>query len=221
MSTPPEALSFLTGSAGSTAPAPRDRLGQKDFIELMLAQFTNQDPLKPLDGTQFIGQLAQFSTVTGIEEMGASLKSLAESLRSEQMLSGAALVGREVLVPSSRAVLGEAGEVRGAVEAPEGVQQVLVTVRDAAGQIVRQMMVGGGEGLVDFSWDGLTDGGQRAPAGDYSFGAIASGGGRNVSAQLMIIDQVRSVSLDPSGKQFLLNTTHHGPVRLADVRRIG
>jgi flagellar basal-body rod modification protein FlgD len=214
-------LSTVAGSAASTARAARDRLGQKDFIELMLAQFKNQDPLKPLDGTEFIGQLAQFSTVTGIEEMGVSLKSLAESLRSEQMIAGAALVGREVLVPSSRAVLGETGDVRGAVDMPEGLQQVLVTVRDAAGQIVRQMTVQGGAGLVDFSWDGLADGGERAPAGDYSFGAIASGGGRNVSVPLMFNDQVRSVTLDTSGKQFVLNTTNHGPVKLADVRRIG
>lgn len=216
-----DALASLPATGTSAAAAERQRLGQKDFIELMLAQFRNQDPLKPLDGTEFIGQLAQFSTVTGIEDMGASLKSLADSLRSEQMLAGAALVGRQVLVPSSRAVLGEAGDVSGAVEAPEGVQQVLVTVRDAAGQIVRQMTVEAAEGLVDFRWDGVTDSGRRAPPGDYSFGAIASGGGRSVSLPLMFNDQVRSVTLDTSGKQLLLNTTHHGPVQLADVRRIG
>jgi len=217
-----DAVSSLSGQATPTAAAAaRERLGQKDFIELMLAQFTNQDPLKPLDGTEFIGQLAQFSTVTGIEEMGTSLKSLADSLRSEQMLAGAALVGRQVLVPSSRAVLGEAGDVSGSFEAPEGVQQVLVTVRDAAGQIVRQMTVEAGEGLVDFRWDGTTDAGRRAPPGDYSFGAIASGGGRSVSLPLMFDDEVRSVTLDTSGKQLVLNTTYHGPVQLADVRRIG
>jgi flagellar basal-body rod modification protein FlgD len=216
-----DALSAISGTSASRAAAARERLGQKDFIELMLAQFKNQDPLKPLDGAQFIGQLAQFSTVTGIEDMGTTLRSLAESFRSEQMLAGAALVGREVLVPSSRAVLGESGEVRGAVEAPEGVQQVVVTVRDAAGQIVRQMTVAAGDGLVDFSWDGQTDAGRRAAAGEYSFGAIASGGGRNVSVQLMFDDEVRSVTLDAAGKQLVLNTTHYGPVQLADVRRIG
>jgi len=214
-----DALSAVSG-ASATAAA-RDRLGQKDFIELMLAQFQNQDPLKPLDGTQFIGQLAQFSTVTGIEEMGASLASLAESLRSDQMLAGAALVGRAVLVPSSRAVLGEAGEVRGAIDVPEGAQQVLVTVRDAAGQVVRQMNVAAGAGLVDFRWDGLTGGGGRAPPGEYSLGAIATGGGRSVSLPTLLDDQVRSVTLDTSGRQFVLNTHHQGPVRLADVRRIG
>lgn len=217
-----DTLSSLSGTAASsTASATRDRLGQKDFLELMLAQVRNQDPLKPLDGAQFIGQLAQFSTVTGIEEMGVSLKSLAESLRSDRMLAGAALVGREVLVPSNRAVLGESGEVRGAVDVPEGVPQVLVTVRDDTGQIVRQMTVEGGAGLVDFSWDGLTDGGERAAAGAYSVGAITSGGGRGVSLPVLFSDAVRSVTLDTAGRQFLLNTTDHGPVRLADVRRIG
>lgn len=216
-----DALTSLPATASSSAAAARERLGQKDFIELMLAQFKNQDPLKPLDGTQFIGQLAQFSTVTGIEEMGASLESLAESLRSDQMLAGAALVGRAVLVPSGTAHLAEEGEVRGAVEVPSGVTQVLVTVRDAAGQIVRQMTVAAGEGLADFAWDGITDAGRRAPAGEYGFTAIASGGGSNVSAQTLFEDQVRSVTLDAVRRSLLLNTQHHGSVSLADVRRIG
>jgi flagellar basal-body rod modification protein FlgD len=216
-----DALTSLPATGTSTAAAERQRLGQKDFIELMLAQFKNQDPLKPLDGTQFIGQLAQFSTVAGIEEMGASLKSLAESLRSDQMLAGAALVGRAVLVPSGTAQLAEEGEVRGAVEVPSGVTQVQVTVRDAAGQIVRQMTVAAGEGLADFAWDGITDAGRRAPAGEYGFTAIASGGGSNVSAQTLLEDQVRSVTLDAVRRSLLLNTQHHGSVSLADVRRIG
>jgi flagellar basal-body rod modification protein FlgD len=216
-----DALSAMSAAPASGAAAARDRLGQKDFIELMLAQFQNQDPLKPLDGTQFIGQLAQFSTVTGIEEMGASLASLAESLRSDQMLAGAALVGRDVLVPSGRAVIGETGDVRGAVNVPEGAQQVLVTVRDAAGQVVRQIDVAAAPGLVDFNWDGLAQDGSRAPPGTYDLGAIAIGGGRNVSLPVLVNDQVRSVTLDTAGRQFVLNTQHHGPVRLADVLRIG
>jgi flagellar basal-body rod modification protein FlgD len=216
-----DALASLPVTGTSSAAAARDRLGQKDFIELMLAQFRNQDPLKPLDGTQFIGQLAQFSTVTGIEGMGVSLESLAESLRSDQMLSGAALVGRAVLVPSGTAHLAEEGEIRGAVEVPAGVAQVLVTVRDAAGQIVRQMTVAAGEGLADFAWDGFTDGGRRAPAGEYGVTAIASGGGGSVSARTLFEDQVRSVTLDAVQRSLLLNTHHHGSVSLADVRRIG
>lgn len=216
-----DALTALPATTSSTTAAARERLGQKDFIELMLAQFTNQNPLEPLDGTQFIGQLAQFSTVTGIEEMSASLESLAESLHSDQMLAGAALVGRAVLVPSGTAHLAEDDGVRGALEAPPGVTQVLLTVRDAAGQIVRQMTVAAGEGLTDFAWDGITDGGRRAPPGEYGFTAIASGGGRNVSAQTLFEDEVRSVTLDPVRRSLVLNTQYHGSVSLVDVRRIG
>lgn len=217
-----DTLSSLSGTAASaTASATRDRLGQKDFLELMLAQVRNQDPLKPLDGAQFIGQLAQFSTVTGIEEMSASLASLAESMRSDQMLAGTALVGREVLMQSSDAVLEESGEVRGAIEVPEGVQQVLITVRDAAGQIVRQMNVSAGTGLVDFRWDGLTGAGHRAPPGAYSLGAIATGGGQSFSLPTLTYDAVRSVTRDTTRGSLVLNTGHHGAVSLADVLRIG
>lgn len=217
-----DTVSSSSGTVGSsTASAARDRLGQKDFIELMLAQVRNQDPLKPLDGAQFIAQLAQFSTVTGIEEMGASLESLAASLRSEQMLSGAALVGRDVLVPTSDAVLDEAGEVRGAVDVPSGLTQLQVTVRDAAGQIVRQMTVAAADGVTDVAWDGRTDDGRRAPPGTYSVGAIAAGGGQSFSLPTLIYDSVRSVTLDAARGSLVLNTSHHGAVPLADVRRIG
>jgi flagellar basal-body rod modification protein FlgD len=137
------------------------------------------------------------------------------------MLAGAALVGRAVLLPSGTAQLAEDGEIRGAVDVPPGVTQVQVTVRDAAGQIVRQMTVAAGEGLTDFAWDGITDGGRRAPAGEYGFTAIASGGGSNVSAQTFFEDQVRSVTLDAVRRSLLLNTQQHGSVSLADVRRIG
>ena len=205
-----DTLSSLSGTAASsTASATRDRLGQKDFLELMLAQVRNQDPLKPLDGAQFIGQLS------------ASLASLAESMRSDQMLAGTALVGREVLMQSSDAVLEESGEVRGAIEVPEGVQQVLITVRDAAGQIVRQMNVSAGTGLVDFRWDGLTGAGHRAPPGAYSLGAIATGGGQSFSLPTLTYDAVRSVTRDTTRGSLVLNTGHHGAVPLADVLRIG
>ena len=56
--------------------ASKDNLGQKDFLKLMTTQLQNQDPFAPMENAEFIGQMAQFSTVTGIAEMGEALKSI-------------------------------------------------------------------------------------------------------------------------------------------------
>lgn len=216
-----DAINTVTGAAGAgTAASARDRLGQKDFLQLMMTQFRHQDPFKPLDGTQFLGQLAQFSTVNGIDGMQASLAGLLESFRSDQMLSGATLVGRDVLVPSNAATLGATGGVPGAVDVPAGTQQVVVSVKDAAGQLVRRFEVPAGAGLREFAWDGLREDGTRAASGRYSIEAVGVAGGRSASLPMLLADRVGSVTLDSATQALVLNTATQGTVPLSTVRRI-
>src|SRR6476619_7844041 len=73
-------------------------LGQADFLRLMTEQLKNQDPLKPLDNAQFLGQLAQFSTVQGIDSMQGAMNSMASVMENDQALRAAALVGHDALV---------------------------------------------------------------------------------------------------------------------------
>src|SRR6188768_3696602 len=100
-----------TGAAGSSSQTSgtkkKDQLGQNEFLQLMLAQLKNQDPFKAMDPSQFLGQLAQFGTVSGIQEMQGSLSTLSDSLRSSQVLGGTSLVGHYVLADASEAVLGD------------------------------------------------------------------------------------------------------------------
>ena len=83
------------------APPPQqrsnDELGQEDFLTLMISQFRNQDPFEPMDNGDFLGQLAQFGTVSGIENLNSAFAGLAGSIQSEQALQAANLVGRDVL----------------------------------------------------------------------------------------------------------------------------
>ena len=73
-------------------------LGIEQFLTLMTAQLKNQDPMKPLEGTEFISQLATFGTVSGVQEMKESMELLATSLRSTQTLNGSTMLGRDILV---------------------------------------------------------------------------------------------------------------------------
>ena len=113
----------LPGSLTEPAAGTRKEMpqfGADQFITLMLAQLKNQDPLKPLEPAEFLGQLAQFSTVTGIQDMASSVSDLVGTMRSSQALSGAGLVGREVLAPGDSAAFDGTTPIRGAVEPPQG-----------------------------------------------------------------------------------------------------
>src|SRR5215510_14000470 len=88
-----------TQAALATAQAKKsaNNLGIDQFLTLMTTQLKNQDPLKPLEGTEFVAQLAQFGSVSGIQSMQKSIESLASSLRSTQVMNGTTLVGHDVL----------------------------------------------------------------------------------------------------------------------------
>jgi flagellar basal-body rod modification protein FlgD len=220
-------LAMLNELGLTRAPEPRSgspsngAIQQEAFLELMIAQFRNQDPFKPMENGDFLGQLAQFGSVTGIENLQDSFASFADSLYSDQALQASGLIGREVLIPASTGSLGVAGGVRGAAELPTATPSMLVQITDAAGQLVRRMDLGvQGAGLNYFDWDGLNDLGQRMPPGAYQVEVIAGPDGMREQMPVMLEARVDSVTLGNAGG-VLLNLDQLGEIPLADVRRIG
>ena len=214
-----DSTSALGQSTAARKTGANGQLGQNEFLTLMITQLKNQDPLKPLDPNEFLGQLAQFSVVTSIQNMEGAIADLSGSLRSSQMLGAAALIGHDVLAPSTSAVLGAEGSVSGAADVPPGTTDMQVVVRDESGQLVRRFSVAPEAGLTEFTWDGLTDGGEPAPAGRYEFEVLAVVGGENVSLDPLLAGEIHSVTLDPASQKLILNTSL-GAVALSDARRI-
>jgi len=212
-----------TGASGSSTQSSgvkkKDQLGQAEFLELMIAQLKNQDPFKAMDPSQFLGQLAQFGTVSGIQEMQGAFTALSDAMRSSQVLDGSTMIGREVLVASEQATLQADGSVKGAFDVPAGTGELTLNVRDANGALVRRMTLPTTSGLQEFSWDGVADNGARAPVGEYTFEALASGGGRSVSLEMLLASRVTSVTID-SASGLTLNTSGLGARSLGDVRRV-
>ena len=206
-------------SVASGAAKSKTQLDQKSFLELMIAQFKNQDPTKPQDPTQFLGQLAQFSTVSGIQDMQNSLSALSDSLRSTSVLNGATLVGHSVLAPQDTTVLAPGKSIGGAIDVPAGANSVQINVKDASGQLVRHFTISAQQGLTDFSWDGVTDVGTAAASGAYTFSAVANVGGQAQSLPTLLNARVSSVTIDPTSNVMTLNTDM-GAVALSDVRRV-
>jgi flagellar basal-body rod modification protein FlgD len=195
-------------------------LGIDEFLTLMTTQLKNQDPMKPLDGTAFIAQLAQFGAVSGIQEMQGSIESLAASLRSTQTLNGATLVGREVLAPSDSLRYTQGVPVNGELEVPDGTSSLEVRITDANGEVVRSMTVPVTDGTAAFSWDGLRNDGTTAASGSYDIEAIAKVGTTSESLTVLLAGRVSSVSIEPNGAGLTLNTSALGAVSMADVRRV-
>ena len=160
----------LAGSAASSAKK-EESLGQADFLRLMTEQLQHQDPLKPMENSAFLGQLAQFSTVQGIQDLNSQVQGFSTALGNDQVLRGAALVGHQVLVPSSKLALGADGGVSGAVAAP-AAGNVTFTITDANGSTVHEFSVRADKaGEVAFAWDGSDALGNRLPAGSYGISA--------------------------------------------------
>jgi flagellar basal-body rod modification protein FlgD len=212
-----------TGAAGSASQGSgvkkKDQLGQAEFLELMIAQLKNQDPFKAMDPSQFLGQLAQFGTVSGISEMKEAFGTLSDAMRSSQVLDGATMVGREVLLPSDEVLLQAEGTVKGAIDVPTGTNALQVNIRDANGTLVRSLPLPTTSGLQEFSWDGVADNGTRAPAGEYTFEAVANVAGKSGSLEMLMAGRVNSVTID-AATGLTLNTSNLGSRSLSDVRRV-
>lgn len=179
--------SSATAAAGSsTASATPGRISaaeQEDrFLRLLVTQMRNQDPLNPLDNAQVTTQMAQISTVTGVDKLNGSVEKLSQTLMAAQSLQSSDVIGRSVLAPGATLTLGASGSTA-ALDLASAADRVQVTIATPGGAIVRRIEFGAqAAGVAGFNWDGLTDAGNRAPAGKYVFQVAASNGGRPVSA---------------------------------------
>jgi flagellar basal-body rod modification protein FlgD len=197
----------------------KKEMGQEDFLHLMVTQLKNQDPFKPLESGEFLGQLAQFGTVQGLAGLQTSFDGLAGSLVSNQALQASALVGRSALVATSSMSVRAGQPVSGAIDLPAASGAASVVVLDVTGQPVRTLSLGSlPAGLASFTWDGLSDGGEPAPAGRYSFRAAYRDGADMVAADTFLSAPIDSVLLDPEG--FSVELRGIGEVPFASVREI-
>ena len=221
MSTAPINSANGSSAAGGGAGSVMQTLTANDFLTLMTAQLKNQDPLNPTDSNQFLSQLAQLSTVTGISSMNSTMSTLSSSLLSSQALSSTSLVGHSILTAASAANFSAGHPITGAVQVPANASSVTVTITDAGGVVLRHINVAAGTGLQGFSWDGTSDNGAASPAGAYNISASVNVGGTNQGATTLLDGTVMSVTLGTGGAGVTLNTPELGPVALSSVQEIG
>jgi len=191
--------SYGASSTGTDSKKKSESLGQADFLRLMTEQLQHQDPLNPMENSEFLGQLAQFSTVQGIQGLQTSMDSFGNSMATDQMLRGAALVGRSVLVPSAKMSLGSEGNVNGVVAAPDA-GTVTFEITDPNGVSVRKITVQAEKaGEVAFEWDGKDASGNRLAAGTYGVTATIGSGETKKDLSTYVESRVDSVTVGSDG----------------------
>ena len=209
------------GLAKTKKAGTEQKLGQEDFIKLMTTQMNNQDPMKPMENGDFLSEMAQFSTVSGLKEIKDAFNGLATSLKSSQALQASSMVGRKVLVPGSMSSLSQGTPMKAAVEIDEGVADVKVNIMNDQGALVKEIDLGNkSAGVAHFSWDGMLDADKKAMSGNYSIRAIGMRDGQAESLKTLISDTVQSVSLGTGGQGVSLTLANAGSAGLADVKEI-
>lgn len=172
---------------------PRNQLGQKDFMQLMVTQMRNQDPFKPMENGEFIAQMAQFGTMAGIGDLKDSLTQLTTSLVSNQSLQAASLIGHTVKAQNNNALLSANTEsIKGTVILPSGNGATVVNVYNQAGNLIKRINLANG---TEFAWNGTDEEGARLGPGRYYFSAETMVSGRNEAANILIESKITSVGL--------------------------
>jgi len=207
-----------TGAAVA-AQSTKTPAGSEDrFLKMLVAQLKNQDPLNPMDNAEVTSQMAQISTVSGVQQLNTTLQAMSGQINAAQPLQAASVVGRQVLVSGSSLQLAGDAAIGGfSLEQP--VDQLTIIIRDASGAILHQADLGPQQsGMHNFEWDGIADNGQRAVNGMYSFSAIGTAAGKKVDAQLLSFARVDGVNAGVG--ELTLNLGGYGNVKLSEVRQI-
>ncbi|MFT4721825.1 MAG: flagellar basal-body rod modification protein FlgD [Candidatus Azotimanducaceae bacterium] len=197
-----------------------EELDKNAFLKLMVAQMNNQDPLSPQDNGEFVAQLAQFSSVEGIENMNKTMSQMANSMQSSQALQASGLVGRTVHINTDTSILSEGGVISGNVNLENSTSNLMINIMNSSGELVRQVEMGSQtRGDVRFAWNGQNAEGVQLPPGSYKFTAEASVGGATEQMSLALSANVNSVTINPD-RSVVLNVAGQGAVPLLEVAEI-
>lgn len=207
-----------TAAQQASASTSKSTLGKDDFLKLLTAQLSNQDPLQPVDNQAFIAQLAQFSSLEQLQGVTSRLDSLLLAATSSNQLGAASLVGKDVSFKTSDVDL--SGGTSPALEAHlDARADVVAIIQDPTGRTVRTLALGAHDaGSFDLGWDGRDGNGNTLPSGRYSVKLAAKAAdGSDVAVEARSRGRAQGVSFDASGAHLIIGTNQ---VDMSDVVQI-
>ena len=213
--TAPTVKQSSKSNAGASAFASSDF---ETFLKMLTTQIKNQDPLNPMDNAEMTSQMAQMSTVEGIEKLNTTLNSLVDSIGTSQSMQAASMIGKNVLVPGSTLTLSD-GVAYAGVNLPSAADQVTIKIMDSSGNVIQTEALGAHDsGVINIAWDGTLADGTKASAGSYKFSVEAVQGGNKVTATALQVGTVSALTRTSDG--FKLDLGALGTVNFDDVLEI-
>lgn len=208
-----------------------NELGQEAFLELMITQLKNQDPLSPQENGEFVAQLAQFSSVEGIDRLNTSFDNFSGNFQSNQALQASSLVGRSVTVPTDRTLIEPGSSVSGSVDLDSTSSDVTMKIYNSNGGLAETISLGAQPaGEMLFRWNGAqmevngklinwqSQNPEGLAAGEYSFDVQAMQGGQAVQQPTYLSANVNSVTIG-NGQALTLNLAGIGSFAMEDVKQ--
>lgn len=192
---------------------------QSSFLTLLVAQLKNQDPTNPLENNELTSQLAQISTLNGIEKLNTTLGSISGQIDNNASIQASNLIGHGVMVPGTTVLAGSSTTTPFGVELTQAADKVTATVTNKDGTVVQTIDLGGlSAGVHTFSWDGKLSDGTTATDGSYKVSIAASSGTTQLVAQPLQYALVQAVTRTSDGSTLDLGT--YGNTTLDEVRQI-
>jgi flagellar basal-body rod modification protein FlgD len=183
-----DAVSVNNSTTAAEAMKKETGMNKDDFLKLFVTQLQNQDPLNPMDGTQFIGQLAQLTQVEQAYNTNTNLQNILNAMNGNTSYSAVSLIGKDVLASGSQVALTEGNQSVLNYQLPQSAASSEIVITDAGGNVVRRISgAGGSAGDYSVTWDGKDDGNNALPAGTYNFqvNGVDASGNRFSAASLM------------------------------------
>lgn len=203
---------------------PGQNMGQEDFMQLLVAQLQNQDPLSPMESQEFTTQLTQFNSLEQLKSIDGKMDDnidvdvvLTQSINNTM---AATMIGKEVTAVGNAVALtdGEATNVN--FKLAGFADDVTVKILDSAGNEVKTIEAHSmSAGYRSLEWDGTNNDGETVPDGNYTFSVVAeSSDGNKIGANTMIVGLIDSVRYDSGSAILMVNGTQ---VQFSDVLQIG
>lgn len=184
------------------------------FLDLLVAQISHQNPLDPMDGTQYVSQLAEFANVESLQSLRIDSGKNLELQASQQALQATALIGQQVDVAADTILLEQAAEVKGAVNLGVEAESVTVRLYNAQGQLMQQQELPfTGIGTLRFAFE-------QQDAGGYYVQADANINGKPQPLTTLLSGEVERVSVGSNKDDIILQVNGLGNHALLDTNQL-
>jgi len=214
-----DSVAALSGSTGAAAMKKATGFNKDDFLTLFITQMKNQDPMNPMDSTEFLGQLAQLTQVEQAYNTNANLEKLMKQQDASASLAAVTFIGREIEAQSDTLRYNGTGSTALSFSLPSPIREGAVSIMDLSGKVVKRLALQNlPSGRGEVTWDGTTSGGTPAPTGEYRVTVSGTGAdGTSISGIPLVRGVVEAVSLE--GTTPLL-TVGSLSIPLSDVRSV-